>query len=68
MLSYLANRHYQLLTKELPEELKSEQPRVVYLPSHNVAHALPSEEGKRSSKLRLKRSKQTQEQHSPGDW
>lgn len=35
MLSYLTNRHYQLLTKDLPEEMRAEQPKFVYLPAYN---------------------------------
>ena len=35
MLSFLCNRHYHKMTKELPEEMKIDQPKVVYLPAHN---------------------------------
>jgi len=41
MLSYLTNRHYHLLNKDLPDELKAEQPQVVYLPTHNTAVKKP---------------------------
>jgi hypothetical protein len=58
MLSYLSNRHYHLLTKEFPDELKIDQPKVVYLPAHNGIKKMREADKKTSNKLKLKRSKQ----------
>ena len=58
MLSYLSNRHYHLLTKELPEEMRSDQPKVVYLPSHSVERVSYKKLVKPQSKLKLRKSKQ----------
>ena len=69
MLSYLCNRHYQILTKEFPEELKVDQPKVVYLPAHNGERRAKDGEKKGNTKLKLKRSRQLNEYSSPvGDW
>lgn len=58
MLSYLSNRHYHLLTKELPEEMRVDQPKVVYLPAHNVEQVAYETEKKEKPKLKIRRSKQ----------
>lgn len=68
MLSYLSNRHYHLLTKEFPEELKIDQPKVVYLPAHNSLKKNREIDKKPPSKLKLKRSKQMAETSVIGDW
>ena len=58
MLSYLSNRHYHLLTKEFPEELKIDQPKVVYLPAHNGSKKNREVDKKTTTKLKIRRSKQ----------
>ncbi len=69
MLSYLTNRHYHLLTKELPEEMRTDQPKVVYLPAHNSEKITYQTHKRGPSKLKIKRSKQILEtSHSMGDW
>lgn len=70
MLSYLVNRHYHLLTKEVPEEMRVDQPKVVYLPSHTcekVTYLEPTK--KKESRLRMRKSKQIVESNpNIGDW
>jgi hypothetical protein len=68
MLSYLSNRHYHLLTKEFPEELKIDQPKVVYLPAHNGLKKSRAIDKKPTNKLKLKRSKQMVSTSAIGDW
>lgn len=69
MLSYLTNRHYHLLTKELPEEMRNDQPKVVYLPAHNSEKVTYPTHKRGPSKLKVKRSRQLLEtSHSIGDW
>lgn len=69
MLSYLSNRHYHLLTKELPEELRIDQPKVVYLPAHHGEKIDIRSENRKESRLKIKKSRQMQETlPSIGDW